>query len=163
MYVIYTLLVLSSFFSMEFVAWFTHKYVMHGFLWTLHQDHHHEHQHFFERNDYFFLLFALPSCFLLIFGALDHFDFKYWIGLGIALYGLAYFIIHDLWIHQRIKGLGKVKFTYLEAIKEAHEAHHQPNKGNQGASFGLLFFSWQYYQAARQRISEQESFLDKNL
>jgi len=25
---------------MEYVAWFTHKYVMHGFLWVLHEDHH---------------------------------------------------------------------------------------------------------------------------
>ena len=25
---------------MEFMAWFTHKYVMHGFLWNLHFDHH---------------------------------------------------------------------------------------------------------------------------
>ena len=25
---------------MEFMAWFTHKYIMHGFLWVLHKDHH---------------------------------------------------------------------------------------------------------------------------
>lgn len=155
MYLFYTLLVLSSFFFMELVAWLTHKYIMHGFLWTLHKDHHHHHQGFFERNDYFFLLFAVPSCLLLIFGTLDHFDFKYWIGLGIALYGLVYFIIHDLWIHQRIKGLGKGKLIYLEAIKEAHEAHHKPNKSNQGTSFGLLFFPWQHYQKAQKRISDQ--------
>ncbi len=31
--VVYFLLVLLAFFFMEFMAWFTHKYVMHGFLW----------------------------------------------------------------------------------------------------------------------------------
>jgi len=35
------LIVLGAFLFMEFVAWFTHKYVMHGFLWVLHKDHHH--------------------------------------------------------------------------------------------------------------------------
>jgi beta-carotene 3-hydroxylase len=30
----------ATFFFMEFVAWFTHKFVMHGFLWILHKDHH---------------------------------------------------------------------------------------------------------------------------
>ncbi|HBT09596.1 MAG TPA: beta-carotene hydroxylase, partial [Leeuwenhoekiella sp.] len=33
---------LLTFTIMEFMAWFTHKYVMHGFLWVLHRDHHHK-------------------------------------------------------------------------------------------------------------------------
>ena len=32
--IINILLVLTAFLSMEFMAWFTHKYVMHGFLWA---------------------------------------------------------------------------------------------------------------------------------
>ena len=39
-FLIYILIVLALFFFMEFMAWFTHKYVMHGFLWVLHKDHH---------------------------------------------------------------------------------------------------------------------------
>ena len=34
------LIVLTAFLFMEFAAWATHKYVMHGFLWYLHEDHH---------------------------------------------------------------------------------------------------------------------------
>ena len=30
------------FFGMEGVAWTTHKYVMHGSLWSLHESHHRE-------------------------------------------------------------------------------------------------------------------------
>jgi beta-carotene 3-hydroxylase len=30
----------SAFLFMELMARFTHKYVMHGFLWILHKDHH---------------------------------------------------------------------------------------------------------------------------
>ena len=52
----------SNFFMMEGVAWFTHKYVMHGFLWALHKDHHtHENSGFIEKNDSFFLIFATPG------------------------------------------------------------------------------------------------------
>ena len=49
---------LTTFFFMEFMAWFTHKYVMHGFLWSLHKDHHKkDHDSWFERNDAFYALF----------------------------------------------------------------------------------------------------------
>jgi beta-carotene 3-hydroxylase len=45
---------------MEFMAWFTHKYIMHGFLWSLHKDHHHkDHDSWFERNDAFFIFYAV--------------------------------------------------------------------------------------------------------
>ena len=135
---------------MEFMAGVTHKYVMHGFLWTLHKDHHCTHQGFFEQNDHFFLLLALPGCLLLVFGSLGGFDFRYWIGLGITLYGLTYFIIHDLLIHQRIKRLPKAKATYLKALIKAHEAHHKLFGKDRGTCFGLLFFPWKYYSQARE-------------
>ena len=35
-----TSIVIITFLFMEFVAWFAHKYIMHGFLWFLHKDHH---------------------------------------------------------------------------------------------------------------------------
>ena len=34
------LMLLIGFSMMEFVAWSNHKYVMHGFLWRWHKDHH---------------------------------------------------------------------------------------------------------------------------
>ena len=39
---------------MEVVAWATHKYVMHGFLWHLHSDHTKGPLRLLERNDTFF-------------------------------------------------------------------------------------------------------------
>ncbi len=61
-----------TFFFMEFVAWFTHKYIMHGFLWVLHEDHHKkDHSSFFEKNDAFFLIFAGPSMLLMYLGSKD--------------------------------------------------------------------------------------------
>ena len=37
---IHVLVFFTTFFIMEFMAWFSHKYIMHGFLWNLHEDHH---------------------------------------------------------------------------------------------------------------------------
>jgi beta-carotene 3-hydroxylase len=36
----YMAITLISFLLMEVVTWCTHKFVMHGFLWVLHEDHH---------------------------------------------------------------------------------------------------------------------------
>ena len=56
------LIFLGTFSFMEFMAWFTHKYIMHGFLWSLHKDHHHkDHDSWFERNDAFFIFYAVVS------------------------------------------------------------------------------------------------------
>ena len=53
---------LITFCGMEFMAWFSHKYIMHGFLWNLHADHHKkDHDSWFERNDAFFIFYAVVS------------------------------------------------------------------------------------------------------
>ncbi|MDB2675552.1 carotene hydroxylase, partial [Flavobacteriales bacterium] len=81
------------FWTMELVAWATHKYVMHGFLWSLHKDHHQvDKNKVLEKNDSFFLIFAIPGSTLIIFGE----PLSFYIGIGITLYGLAYFIIHEI-------------------------------------------------------------------
>ena len=47
--VYWILLFFGTFSLMEFMAWFTHKYVMHGILWNLHKDHHKkDHDSWFE-------------------------------------------------------------------------------------------------------------------
>ena len=52
---------------MEGVTWCTHKYVMHGFGWFLHEDHHQPgYPNVFEKNDAFFVVFAIPSMLFFI-------------------------------------------------------------------------------------------------
>ena len=53
--IFWILIFFGTFFIMEFNAWFTHKYVMHGFGWFLHKDHHHPHDNNFEKNDFYFV------------------------------------------------------------------------------------------------------------
>jgi len=143
------LIVIATFFLMEFIAWFTHKYVMHGFLWFLHVDHHQGHEGFFEKNDAFFLIFAIPSWLCIMFGMLNGNDFRLWIGIGIAIYGLAYFIVHDIFIHQRFKIFRNAEHPYLKAIRRAHKMHHKHIGKEHGESFGMLLIHPKYYKMVK--------------
>ena len=99
-------LLISAFLFMEFVAWYSHKYVMHGFLWKWHVDHHRkdhmqgmplqtEDQHF-EKNDLFVIVYALPAIILMIIGFSISYQPFIFISIGITLHGLTYFIINDI-------------------------------------------------------------------
>jgi hypothetical protein len=43
-------IVLAAAATMEFVAWASHKYIMHGFGWAWHRDHHEPHDGFLKRT-----------------------------------------------------------------------------------------------------------------
>ena len=138
--------VLATFCFMEFVAWFSHKYIMHGFLWFLHKDHHKkDHDSWFERNDMFFLQYAAISIFFTVLWG----EYGFWLGLpiaiGIFMYGLAYFIVHDIFIHQRFKFLKKANNWYAKGVRKAHKIHHANLKKYGGESFGMLFPSLKYF------------------
>ena len=84
-------LVIITFLVMEGMAWVTHKFVMHGFMWYFHEDHHQPTPGFFEKNDVFFLIYAVPSWLLIMFGMMNGNDFRTFIGFGILAYGIGYF------------------------------------------------------------------------
>lgn len=144
--IISLLITVVAFLCMEGVAWFTHKYIMHGLLWHLHSDHHkRETQGFFERNDFFFLIFAIPGMALLLLGTQNDFNSLFWIGLGITLYGFAYFFIHDIFIHQRFKFLRQIDNRYFKAIRRAHKMHHKHLSKEDGECFGMLWVPLKYF------------------
>ena len=141
-----------SFFCMEGVAWFTHKHVMHGLFWNLHQDHHQkEVEGFLEKNDFFFLIFAIPGIACLAIGTFNHQSVFTMIGCGITLYGACYFFIHDLFIHQRIKVLRNSNHWYLKAIRRAHKMHHKHLDKYRGECFGMLWVPLKYYNHSRKQ------------
>ena len=142
-----------AFAAMELAAWSAHKYLMHGPLWFLHKDHHNHQPGFFERNDWFFVLFTIPSWLLIMFGMMNGTDYRVWLGLGIALYGLVYFLVHDVFIHQRFKLLRKSDHPYLMAIRKAHKVHHKKRDRLDGSCFGMLVVPWKFYQEAKQSQS----------
>jgi len=137
---------LATFCFMEFMAWFTHKYIMHGFLWSLHKDHHKkDHDSWFERNDAFFLFYAIVS--MTFIGAAVNTGFwQGWpIGLGILAYGIAYFIVHDIFIHQRFKLFRNANNWYARGIRRAHKIHHKHLGKEEGECFGMLFVPFKYF------------------
>lgn len=145
-WLLYLLTTTGAFLSMECVAWFAHKYVMHGFLWYLHHDHHQRDDGgFFEKNDYFFLIFGLPGIALITWGTFNGFGYCFWIGVGISLYGFAYFFVHDIFIHQRFKLFRQSNSVYLRAIRRAHKMHHKHLSKEDGECFGMLWVPFHYF------------------
>ena len=125
---------------MEFVAWFTHKYVMHGFLWVLHEDHHRPTGRGWQKNDWFAVFFALPSILAIVTGLLRGVMPLVSAGLGIALYGVGYVLFHDIMFHRRIRGLRiPARGRYLKRIVNAHKVHHQTSGREGGTAFGFLY------------------------
>ena len=148
------LITLGTFFLMEGITWATHKYVMHGFLWYLHEDHHQPNKSFFEKNDAFFLIFAIPSWLCIMLGLQQQQYYTAAIGFGIAMYGAAYFLVHDVIIHQRFKWFTRSSNVYVRTIRWAHKMHHKHMGKEDGESFGMLYVAkkyWEKVQADKQR------------
>ena len=142
----FILIFLATYCTMEFMAWFTHKYIMHGFLWSLHSDHHKkDHDSWFERNDAFFIFYAVVSigCFLL--WKYDIFWAGLPIGIGIFAYGLSYFLVHDIFIHQRFKLFRNANNWYAKGVRRAHKMHHKHIGKEHGECFGMLFVPFKYF------------------
>ena len=132
---------------MEVITWITHRYVMHGFLWSLHEDHHQKKTNgHFERNDYFFIIFSIPAITLFLTGTfIPSLHFMFYIGLGITLYGAAYFLVHEIFIHQRLKFFTRTHNLYLRAIRKAHKVHHKHTTKEPGECFGMLWVPFKYF------------------
>jgi beta-carotene 3-hydroxylase len=141
----------AVFFGMEGVAWLAHKYVMHGFLWHLHEDHHRKDpSSFLEKNDYFFVIFAAPGILFLALGS-------FWppahnllfAGIGITAYGLCYFLVHDVFIHRRLPFFRNSDNVYFRGIRKAHKVHHKHLGKEDGECFGMLFVPFKYLKEAK--------------
>jgi beta-carotene 3-hydroxylase len=143
------LIVLATTLGMEFVAYFAHKYIMHGFGWDWHEDHHKPHfekEGFFEKNDLFFLVFAVPSATSYMLGTfVPELNFLFFVGVGISVYGLIYFLIHDVYIHRRFNWFKQLDNKYSRAVLRAHGAHHSKNSKEECESFGLLIINPKYF------------------
>jgi beta-carotene 3-hydroxylase len=116
----------------------------------LHKDHHQHEPGFWEKNDMFFLIFAIPSAACYIIGsAVAGMLPLFFVGIGISLYGLAYFFVHDIFIHQRFKLFTRTKNTYLKAIRKAHKVHHKHLEPEDGECFGMLIVPRKYIKEAK--------------
>ena len=140
----YLIIIFFTFLLMEGFAWFLHKYVMHGFGWFLHEDHHRYTKGKFEKNDIFGLFFSLLSFSLILTGYLGGFDIRIPLGIGVMLYGLGYFLVHDIFFHRKLKIKLRPKSDYLKRVLHAHSVHHQKSTAHKGICFGFLYANKKY-------------------
>ncbi|PKH20944.1 beta-carotene hydroxylase [Enterobacterales bacterium CwR94] len=132
------LIVIVTVAAMEMIAALTHKYIMHGWGWGWHASHHEPRHGAFERNDLYAVVFALVAIALIALGAAGIWPLQ-WIGTGMTLYGVLYFMVHDGLVHQRWPFRYVPRSGYLRRLYMAHRLHHAV-RGRQGCvSFGFLY------------------------
>ncbi len=137
------LIIAATVLAMEMIAWGAHKYIMHGWGWAWHRDHHEPHDNALEKNDlYGFVgagmsisMFALGSP--MIMGAAA-WQAGTWIGLGVLFYGVIYTLIHDGLVHQRYFRYVP-RSGYAKRLVQAHKLHHATVGKEGGVSFGFVF------------------------
>ncbi len=136
------LIVIATAAAMEGVAWASHKYIMHGWGWGWHRDHHEPHDNLLEKNDLYAIVGAAMSISMFAIGSpwvmgADAWWPGTWIGLGILVYGIIYTLVHDGLVHQRY-----FRFVprrgYLKRLVQAHNLHHATIGKEGGVSFGFV-------------------------
>ena len=98
-----------------------------------------------EKNDAFFLIFAIPSMLCIFFGTFKNMPWLAGLGTGVAMYGFAYFVVHEVIIHQRIKWFTRSNIRYIKVLRWAHKMHHKHLDKHEGESFGMLYVSKKYW------------------
>jgi beta-carotene 3-hydroxylase len=130
-------IVLTTIAAMEGVASAVHRHVMHGWGWGWHQSHHQKRGRGLEKNDLYAFVFAAPALLLTVTASAA--GPAYWCGIGIALYGLLYAVVHDGLVHQRWPFHVRVRHRYLRRLVEAHHLHHAVRGRDGCVSFGFLY------------------------
>lgn len=137
--------VVIGFFGMEIVSYLVHRFIFHGVLWKVHKSHHISTHGLFEANDIFSLFFAAVSMAMMYYG-MDNplLSVLFATGLGIAIYGILYFIIHDLFAHKRFVHF-KSDSKIMRLIRRAHQNHHQTADKPGQEPYGLFLFPYDEY------------------
>ncbi len=151
----FTLLTIFGFAGLEIFSYVVHRWLFHGILWRIHETHHAARKGKFELNDIFSLIFGAISVLLLVFAEKPLINsFAFPIGLGIAIYGVFYFIAHDLFTHRRFIKFGSDNKILL-TIRKAHQRHHQTAEKQGIEPFGLFLFNFGKF---RRKISLPKRF-----
>ena len=133
-----TVIVLGTAALTEIGAWAVHRYIMHGWGWNWHQSHHRPRDGAFEKNDLYAVVFG-GLAFGLILAGSAHRGPLYWIGLGVTLYGVLYFMLHDGLVHHRWPFRARPSNPYIQRLVQAHHLHHAVHEREGAVSFGFLY------------------------
>ncbi|MBA3880654.1 MULTISPECIES: sterol desaturase family protein [Sphingomonas] len=133
-------LFVATILGMEVFAYVVHRWVMHGPGWFLHESHHRPRTGNWELNDWYFVIFAMPSIVLLVLGTSGTTgDWATWVGAGIAGYGAIYLGFHDIIVHRRLETGYVPRSRYMKRIVQAHRLHHAVETKHGTVSFGFIY------------------------
>ena len=123
-----------AFAAMEAVSYGTHRWLMHGPGMGWHASHHAPARGRFEANDRFPLCFAAVGFSVFALSATGVAPgWTWWAAAGITAYGVAYLVVHELFIHRRAP-VPVPDVPYLRWLRDSHRAHHVDG----GEPFGML-------------------------
>ena len=101
-----------------------HRLIGHGVAWPIHRSHHEGPVRGPEVNDIIPAVSALVTVAMFSVGVFNsRFTWTVPIAAGVTLYGAAYFAVHDLYIHRRLR-VFPTYVRWLEPFKAAHLEHH---------------------------------------
>ena len=130
---------------MEWVAWASHKYIMHGWGWGWHRDHHEPHDNMLEKNDLYGIVGAVMSISMfavgspLVHGARSAWEPATWIGLRHHCFTVSSIprSMTASCINVTFKYVPKR--GYAKRLVQAHKLHHATIGKKGGVSFGFVF------------------------
>jgi len=148
--------------AMEFWAMFLHGKIWHSWLWPIHKSHHRplirssgeevSGRRYvpsgWEFNDVFSIVHAVPSVVAIVWGLQCWSSARcggyagplsFGFGLGLALFGIAYFVVHDGLVHRRLPVQFLLRSAYFKRVYEAHMLHHKVH----GGPYGLFLGHWE--------------------
>ena len=129
------LIAMIAFVVMEPVTYAAHRWVMHGIGERLHRSHHRPGSTGWEANDLYPVMFAGVVLVGMALGFnVDGLGDLVAIGVGVTLYGAAYALVHDVYIHRRVRGWRARTTRVGDHLAEAHRIHHLYN----GEPYGML-------------------------
>ncbi len=126
--------------AMEFWARGLHDRLWHGPWWPAHRSHHVPRKGPFEFNDVFALMHASIAIVLIVggfhanAGRASHVAIA--VGYGMTAFGMAYFVVHDGFIHGRLPVGFLSRFGWLRRIRNAHNVHHRTDAAPYGLFLG---------------------------
>lgn len=128
---------LVAFAVMEPVTYLVHRFVMHGVGRRLHRSHHRRWQRagdrFLEANDAYPAVFAAVTIVALAAGFnVGGLGWLVPVCAGVTAYGLAYALVHDVYVHRRLPWKGT--HPVLDRLADAHALHHRFG----GEPYGML-------------------------
>lgn len=127
--------------AMDAWAALIHRVVWHGPLWRVHRSHHVPRAGRFEDNDALSVLHAPIATAFVLYGCAGPAgtvrEVVYGLGIGMTAFGVAYVIVHDGLVHERLPVRFLLRAPLLRDVVEAHRQHHLGSHG--GLPYGLFF------------------------